>query len=104
MIRVDGKAFQWMGKPGVQNVEQVSADFTSTKTTFVMDVGGKVEMTVTFLSPVTPNDLMRQSLIFSYLKVDVKSKDGAEHDVQIYTDISGGKSGPLPSPSFLAQC
>ena len=56
-----------------------------------MNVGDKVEMNITFLSPVTPNDLKRQSLTFSYLDVAVHSLDGDSHDVQLYTDVSGGK-------------
>jgi hypothetical protein len=51
-------------------------------------------MTVTFLSPISPNDLKRQSLVFSYLHVDIKSKDGANHDVQLYADISAGENLP----------
>lgn len=56
-----------------------------------MDVAGVVEMNITFLSPITPTDLMRQSLIFSYVDVSVTSIDGAAHDVQLYTDITAGK-------------
>jgi hypothetical protein len=56
-----------------------------------MDVGGKVEMNITFMSPITPNDFKRQSLIFSYLNVEVSSLDGNDHDVQVYADISAGK-------------
>lgn len=56
-----------------------------------MDVAGVVEMNITFLSSITPTDLMRQSLIFSYVDVSVTSTDGAAHDVQLYTDITAGK-------------
>ena len=56
-----------------------------------MDVAGVVEMNITFLSPITPSDLMRQSLVFSYVDVSVTSTDGAAHDVQLYTDITAGK-------------
>jgi len=55
-----------------------------------MNVAGKVEMIITFLSPVTPDDLKRQSLTFSYLHVAVSSMDGKAHDVQLYSDISAG--------------
>ena len=56
-----------------------------------MNVKGLVEMNVTFMSPITPNDLKRQSLVFSYLNVEVASLDGKDHDVQVYADISAGK-------------
>lgn len=90
MIRVDGTSYTWMGRPGPDNVEQVSMSYTSTKTVFTMNVGGVVELTVKFLSPLWPNDMKRQSLVFSYLDVEVRSTDGASHDVQLYTDVSGG--------------
>ena len=64
-----------------------------------MDVGGLVEMNITFLSPINPTDLMRQSLIFSYVDVSVTSTDGAAHDVQLYTDITAGR--PLSSLSLM---
>ena len=57
-----------------------------------MDVAGVVEMNITFLSPITPTDLKRQSLIFSYVDISVTSTDGAAHDVQLYTDITAGNS------------
>ncbi|KAL8822556.1 MAG: hypothetical protein Q9191_006707 [Dirinaria sp. TL-2023a] len=53
-----------------------------------MDVAGAVTMNITFLSPVFPTDLKRQSLPFSYVDVAVSSSDGATHDVQLYTDIT----------------
>lgn len=91
-IMVDGKAYNWMGAaPGADNVEQVSLKYTSTRTTFIMNVGGSVQMAAEFFSPVYPDDMRRQSIPFSYLKVSVVSLDGGPHSVQIYCDVSGGK-------------
>ena len=90
---MDGKAYVWMGAPqgGMPLVTQTSFEYTSTKSIFTMNVASKVGMTITFLSPVTPDDLRRQSLVFSYLNVEVHSLDGRPHDVQIYSDISAGE-------------
>ncbi|KAI0386749.1 glutaminase A [Hypomontagnella monticulosa] len=97
-IRVDGKAYNWLGAPpGADLVDQTDFSYTSTRSTFVMNVGGKVEMNVTFLSPVTPSDLKRQSLVFSYLEVGVHSLDGASHDVQLYADVSAEWASGDPS-------
>ena len=93
MIRVDNKTYTWMGDPGPQPVNQTAFSYTSTRSTFIMDVDGKVEMNVTFLSPIWPSELVR-SLTFSYLDITVMSKDGNPHNVQIYADISAGKSIP----------
>jgi hypothetical protein len=57
-----------------------------------MNVADKVQMAITFLSPVNPDDMKRQSLTFSYMQIAVSSMDGQSHDVQLYSDISGGTS------------
>jgi hypothetical protein len=81
-----------MGAPrDIEAASQVSYEYTSTKSIFMIEVDEKVSIKVTFLSPLTPKDLKRQSLIFSYLSVEVSSMDGSNHDVQLYTDISAGE-------------
>ena len=87
MIRVDGKTYTLP-----TTVTQTAFEYTSTRSTFIMSVAGAVEMNITFLSPVTPTDLKRQSLPFSYVDVVVTSIDGNTHDVELYTDITAGKS------------
>jgi hypothetical protein len=83
-----------MGDPGPQSVNQTSFSYTSTRSVFTMDVAGKVKMIITFLSPVTPRDQKRQSLVFSYLDVIVESMDEHSHNVQLYGDISAGNIFP----------
>ena len=82
-----------MGNPNPlpQVADQTSFEYTSTCSTFKFDVGGLLSLEVLFLSPISPNDLSRQSAPVSYLSVSVSSKDGEEHDVQVYTDVSAGK-------------
>jgi len=82
-----------MGNPSPlpQTANQTSFEYTSTRSIFGFDVGGLVSLEVLFLSPISPDDLLRQSTPVSYLSVSVASKDGKEHDVQIYTDVSAGK-------------
>ena len=93
LIRVDGTTYTWMGAPAPSPtlVSQTAYEYTSTRSTFIMDVGGLVTMNITFLSPVNPTDLKRQSLTFSYVDVVVTSSDGASHDVKLYADITAGK-------------
>ncbi|OCK79634.1 glutaminase GtaA [Lepidopterella palustris CBS 459.81] len=92
LIRVDGTTYTWMGNPiGPALAEQVTYEYTSTKSIFTIDVAGKLAMNITFLSPITPDDMMRQSLVFSYMNVEVTSMDGTTHDVQLYSDISAGQ-------------
>ena len=95
LIKVDGVSYTWMGQPQVNgvfptNVVQNSVEYTAQRSTFLMTVANKVSMNVTFISPVTPNDLKRQSIIGTYLEVTVASIDAVSHSVQVYTDTSAG--------------
>jgi hypothetical protein len=78
------------GAPGFDHAKQVFLHYTSTKSEFVFDVDGKVNLTVTFLSPVYPDDLARQSQQFSYVSVKVACSDTQKRNVQVYMDVSGG--------------
>ena len=94
LVRVDGKSYTWMGSPSNVGdpVTQTNFEYTTTRSVFTMNVAEKVEMNVTFLSPIYPDDQKRQSLVFTYLDVAVQSLDGNSHAVQLYADISGGIS------------
>lgn len=92
LIHVDGKAYAWMGgAPGFELAKQVSLRYTSTKSEFVFDIDGKVHLTVTFLSPVYPDDLARQSQQLSYVSLKVACSDAQKRNVQVYMDVSGGE-------------
>lgn len=75
---------------GSELATQTAYEYTASKSIFTIDVDGKVEIKASFVSPLTPEDFKRQSLIASYLNVEVTSLDGADHSVQLYTDISAG--------------
>lgn len=78
-----------MGAPnGPAVATQTNFEYTSTRSVFTFSVDGKVGLNVTFLSPVEPTDLKRQSIPASYMNVEVFSIDGAEHNVQLYSDVS----------------
>ncbi|KLO07574.1 DUF1793-domain-containing protein [Schizopora paradoxa] len=91
-VRVDNVVYNFLGTPSVPNTSaqkavQQSLKFTSTQSIFVMKAG-PVDLTATFISPVEPDDLVRQSLPFAYLSLTAQSNDGGSHSVQVYTDIS----------------
>ncbi|KAK7470513.1 hypothetical protein VKT23_001939 [Stygiomarasmius scandens] len=91
-VRVDGKAFSILGNAGVpatfEKAVQKSSHFTSTQSAFVL-AAGPVDVMVTFLSPVEPDDLAKQSFPFAYMAVTASATDGNTHSVQVYSDISG---------------
>jgi Domain of unknown function (DUF5127) len=91
MIRVDNTTYTWMGDPGPESVNQTAISYTSTRSVFTMEIERKIRMSIEFLSPVTPGDQKRQSLVFSYLDVIVEAIDGYSHNVQLYGDISAGR-------------
>ncbi|KDQ64628.1 hypothetical protein JAAARDRAFT_201939 [Jaapia argillacea MUCL 33604] len=89
-VKVDGTTYNFLGAPtvaGASKAVQKSVTFTATQSTFVM-TAGPVDLTVNFLSPVEPTDLVKQSLPFSYLALSAAANDGGSHSVQVYTDIS----------------
>ena len=89
-MRVDGTAYNWMGNaPGPALAQQTGFTYTSTRSTFTLQAG-PVQLTVEFLSPIYPEDYVRQSITSSYVTVSAKSTDGKAHSVQIYADVSGG--------------
>ncbi|KAJ3526138.1 hypothetical protein NMY22_g10284 [Coprinellus aureogranulatus] len=86
-VRVDGQVWQWLGNDTtIQPATATGTYLTATRTTFTMDAG-PMALNVSFLSPVEPTNLVQQSFPFAYVYVDVKSKDGQAHSVQLYTDV-----------------
>ncbi|MEU6853427.1 DUF5127 domain-containing protein [Actinacidiphila alni] len=94
LARIDGTDFLFIGAPNIpdhplpRGMVQRSLTLTATRSQYVLAAGG-VELTLTFLSPIEPGDLRRQSMPLSYITAEVRSTDGAAHDVGLYFDISG---------------
>ena len=108
-VVVDGVPYRILSpgpSPVIATAKQLAVDFTPTKTTFVLEAGPLI-VNATFMSPVTvnivvpielvvdlfskPNDLIRQSMPFSYFYVTARSSDGLPHAFKIYSDISSGE-------------
>lgn len=83
-----GRAQPQASSTAVTPLAQTSLRVTSTRSVFVFHAGG-VELTAEWLSPIEPGDLKRESVPFTLLTVSVRSADGADHDVQVYADITG---------------
>ncbi|KIM22747.1 hypothetical protein M408DRAFT_281196 [Serendipita vermifera MAFF 305830] len=94
LARVDGVGYAYLGdangatgRIGIAGTVQ-AINITPTQTTYTIKCGG-VDLTVAFLSPIEPSDFVRMSLPFSYMSVTATPNDGAQHSVQIYSDLSG---------------
>lgn len=95
-MTVDGQSYEWMGigsrsLPQLYNFSPatpISTSYDASHSNFTF-AAGPVELTASFFSPVTPQDLCRTSIPLSYLSVSVVSQDGNAHNVSLYTDING---------------
>ena len=70
-----------------QTAEQKSVSVLPTQTVYTFDCG-QVELDVIFTSPLLLDDLTLVSRPVSYVSYQVKSKDGASHDVQVYFEAT----------------
>ncbi|KLO07712.1 DUF1793-domain-containing protein [Schizopora paradoxa] len=88
-VAVDGIPFRLMDNDTdviSQASSQMSVTITPTSTT-IQGQAGPVAVTLTFLSPITPSDLTRQSLPYSYLDINVAPTDNSPHSVIIFSDF-----------------
>ncbi len=90
LIRVDGKCYRIMGTTPkeVPALTQKSLDVTPTRSIYDFEDAG-VHVTLTFLEPALPDDLDVYSWPLSYLTWEVRSTDGAKHQVELYDSTSG---------------
>ncbi|KPV74766.1 uncharacterized protein RHOBADRAFT_53710 [Rhodotorula graminis WP1] len=91
LLRVDGHTWNWMGNltdwPAATNA---SIRHTASESGFTLtNDPPTVALHASFLSPVTPADLFRQSIPFSYLHLSAESLDGQAHDVDVYSEVNG---------------
>ena len=89
LVRVDGHAYRWMGDAPreVEAAQQVSLEVTPTRSTYQFDAGA-ARLTVSFLSPVLPQDPELMSRPVTYLTISAQSRDGGSHAVQVFFDAA----------------
>jgi len=89
IARIDGTAYLFAGSPSgaFTRMTQTSLRVTATRSIYTL-TGGGVALTVTFFSPVAPDDLRRQSVPFGYLDITAASTDGRAHTVDLHVDVS----------------
>jgi len=96
LIRIDGKAFRLMGDDPANNpaMPQVSLQALSTRSIYDFD-NTHVHVTLTFMTPVLPDDLDVLTRPLTYLTWQVRSVDGAAHAVSIYASTDARAAGRL---------
>jgi hypothetical protein len=81
---------------------QNKVDLTATQTTYNFTCG-KVDLDLTFTSPLLLNDLNLLSRPISYITTKVKANDKATHNVQIYFGVSTDVAVNVPSQQVTTQ-
>src|ERR1022692_3189035 len=91
LVRIDGKPFRLMGKEpaNVPALPQANLEVLPTRTIYTFE-GEGVRLTLTFMTPALPEDLMIYSRPVTYVTWSVQATDGRQHNVEAYFDAAAG--------------
>lgn len=95
-IAIDGQPYQFIGKLQPDNTRYVTefpaleqTDLTVRPLTTVYTLENDiVRMTLTFMSPLLPDDLKLLSRPISYISYRLEAKDGRSHSVRVFIGVS----------------
>ena len=89
-VRVDEKTYRYLGDAHreIAPLEEVGRTITPTRTLVTLE-SPEVELRLCFFTPAFPDDLRVMARPVTYLTWQVKSRDGAQHDVTLYLDADG---------------
>lgn len=89
IVRVDGKPYRLMGADPrqVRAFPQTGLEVLPTRTIYAFESDG-LHITLTFMTPMLPEDLETLSRPVTYLTWEVHAVDGKEHAVSLYFDAS----------------
>ncbi|MWB96088.1 DUF4965 domain-containing protein [Flavobacterium sp. GA093] len=85
----------------VHQATQTDVTLEATNTKYVFDCG-KAQLKVTFTSPLLLDDLKLLSRPVTYISLAVNSKDGKEHNVQVYLGASSSLAVDSPAQEVEA--
>jgi hypothetical protein len=90
LIRVDGTVFRVIGEEpaNAPALPQTSVRVLPTRTIYTF-ANAQITLTVTFLTPVLPDDIEVLARPLSYVVWDVASSDGAGHAIEVYLHLGG---------------
>ena len=88
-IKIDGKAYQFMGTPfqTLEDMNQTSLEVYPTQTRYTFEESG-VQLNVTFSTPAFADNLTSLALPYTYITFEMRSLDSRVHDIQLYYDNS----------------
>jgi len=92
MIRIDGKAYRFMGAQPrnfgseLPPMPQTALTVWPTRTIYTFETAG-VRLQLTLTTPLLPNELDVMARPVTYLDLQVVSTDDAAHQVELYVDV-----------------
>jgi hypothetical protein len=90
MVTIDKRAYRLMGQshnPLPEPMRQTALEVTPTRTVYRFESDG-VALSLTFMSPLLPEDLEVMSRPVTYLTWEARTTDGREHSVALYFDCT----------------
>jgi len=102
LVRIDGKTYRYLGDADgeIPALEETHREITPTRTIVTMR-SPEIELKLTFLTPAFPDDLAVMARPVSYLTWDVKSRDGATHNIALYLDADGNTAINHPNETVI---
>ena len=90
IVRVDGKNYRYLGdaEDELPALEETQRSITPTRTTVTLG-NAQIELQICFFTPAFVEDMALMARPVTYLSWEVKSRDGAQHDVTLYLDVDG---------------
>ncbi len=96
MVKFGGKVWKFMGSVNSDNryyycepdvIEQKNVTIYPTRTVYEFE-NDALNLTVSFISPLIPDDLLLMSRPVNYIQYDIVVKTGKDEEAEVYFDIS----------------
>lgn len=102
LVRIDGKVFRVMGTAPENATALEQTDLTITPTQSVYEfAGGGIDLTLTFTTPLLPDDIDTLSRPVTFITYAVQSHDGEQHQVEIFFSASAELAVNIPNQSIV---
>jgi len=85
-VRIDGTARRVIGNSGPEPLPQLDVVVHPTRTVYRFEELG-VRLTLSFVTPALPDDLLRLSWPVTYLEFGLESVDGKDHQVELFCQL-----------------
>ena len=104
LVRIDGKPYRVMGPQpsSAPALEQTQLQVLPTRTIYTL-AGGGVRLTLTFMTPMLPDDLDVLSRPLTYVTWHAASTDGRPHEVTAMLAVGGDLAVNRPEQAILAR-